>query len=78
MAYGTKTFMAQQSGASQIKIFESESGTLSRVIQTPGSITTPPNLSGDTMTVGYKSPAGTSHMATYKGPHFGLTNTVNL
>ena len=79
MAYGNKTFIAQQAGRASIKIFETESGALNRVIQTSGDIMTPPVIAGDIMTVGIKGAGGCDdQLVTYKAPHFGLQKTTPL
>ena len=71
-------YIAQQKSPQEIGIYNAETGGLVRTITLPGTIYTPPVISGNRMSVAIENADGSKCIHFYNTPNFGLSHVVPM
>lgn len=72
-----KRYIAQQSGQTQVKIFDAETGSLYRVVDVGGEINSPPICTESDMYVGVTGPGNSNSIKYFAVPTFSLRKVVS-
>ena len=71
-----KQFIAQQGSNTTVKLYETNTGQLYRVITVGGNIVSQPYVAGNLMTVTVENAGGNRQVKTFSLPNGGLKSTV--
>jgi hypothetical protein len=73
-----KNFIAQQSGPRTVKVFDTTTGQLYRIINVGGVIATPPSCTSTELAVGVYTQGKSIVLKTYSVPGFSLKKIIPL